>query len=261
MTNHFAHVVRGSGPGLLLAHGAGGGVEGNFGSILDDLARTHTVVGPDYPGSGATPRSTEPLDLDAVADELVSIAVDAGLERFAILGYSLGTAVAVRATTRHPDRVTGLILTAGLAKPDNRLLLGLDVWRELLRGDRRLLAKYLTFAGTGEKQLNALTPAELEAAIDGLAEFIPEGSPEHVDLVANVDTRAELAGVSVPTLVVATALDRFVPPTHSRELAAGIPSAQLVEIEAGHGIGAEAPGEWLGVIQKFLSAGVGEGTN
>ncbi|AGM09158.1 alpha/beta fold hydrolase [Amycolatopsis keratiniphila] len=261
MTNHFAHVVRGSGPGLLLAHGAGGGVEGNFGSILDDLARTHTVVGPDYPGSGATPRSTEPLDLDAVADELVSIAVDAGLERFAILGYSLGTAVAVRATTRHPDRVTGLILTAGLTKPDNRLLLGLDVWRELLRGDRRLLAKFLTFAGTGEKQLNALTPAELEAAIDGLVEFVPEGSPEHVDLVARIDTRAELAGISVPTLVVATALDRFVPPTHSRELAAGIPGAELVEIEAGHGIGAEAPGEWLGVIQKFLSASVGEGTN
>ncbi|WP_410650563.1 alpha/beta fold hydrolase [Amycolatopsis sp. cmx-4-54] len=189
MTNHFAHVVRGSGPGLLLAHGGGGSVEGNFGSILDDLARTHTVVGPDYPGSGATPRSTEPLDLDAVADELVSIAVDAGLERFAILGYSLGTGVAVRAATRHPDRVTGLILTAGFTKPDNRLLLAVDIWRELLGGDRKLLAKFLTFAATGEKHLNALTPSELEAAIEGLAGFIPEGSPEHVGLVANVDPR------------------------------------------------------------------------
>ncbi|RSN32256.1 alpha/beta hydrolase [Amycolatopsis sp. WAC 01416] len=261
MTNHFAHVVRGSGPGLLLAHGGGGSVEGNFGGIIDDLARTHTVVGPDYPGSGATPRSTEPLDLDAVADELVSIAVDAGLDRFAILGYSLGTGVAVRAATRHPDRVTGLILTAGFTKPDNRLLLAVDIWRELLDGDRKLLAKFLTFAATGEKHLNALSPSELEAAIEGLAGFIPEGSPEHVGLVAGVDTRAELAGIPVPTLVIATTLDGLAPPTHSRELAAGIPGAELVEIEAGHGIGVEARDEWLGVIQKFLSAGSSEGTS
>ncbi|WP_181775659.1 alpha/beta fold hydrolase [Amycolatopsis pittospori] len=261
MTNHFAHVVRGSGPGLLLAHGGGGGIEGNFGTILDDLARTHTVVGPDYPGTGATPRSTEPLDLDAVADELVSIAVDAGLERFAILGYSVGTGVAVRAATRHPDRVTGLILTAGFTKPDNRLLLAVDIWRELLDGDRRLLAKFLTFAATGETHLNALGPAELEAAIDGLADYIPAGSPEHVGLVAGVDTRAELAGIAVPTLVIATTRDGLVLPAHSRELAAGIPGSELIEIEAGHGIGVEARDAWLDAIQNFLSASVREGTN
>lgn len=57
MVKHFAHLVRGSGPGLLLAHGSGGSVEGNFGTILDDLAAAHTVVGPDYPGAGQTPRS------------------------------------------------------------------------------------------------------------------------------------------------------------------------------------------------------------
>lgn len=253
MTKHFAHVVRGSGPGLLLAHGGGGSIEGNFGTILDDLARTHTVVGPDYPGAGDTPRSTEPLELDDVADELVSIAVDAGLERFTILGYSVGTGVAVRAASRHPERVDGLILTAGFTRPDNRLLLAADIWRGLLDGDRKLLAKFLTFAATGEKHLNALSPAELEAAIDGLAGFIPEGSPEHVGLVANVDTRAELAGISVPTLVIATTLDGLAPPAHSRELAAGIPGADLVEIEAGHGIGVEARDEWLSAIQKFLA--------
>ncbi|WP_410654183.1 alpha/beta fold hydrolase [Amycolatopsis sp. lyj-112] len=253
MTNHFAHLVRGSGPGLLLAHGGGGSVEGNFGTILDDLARTHTVVGPDYPGTGATPRSTGPLDLDAVADELVAIAVDAGLERFAILGYSVGTGVAVRAATRHPERVTGLILTSGFAKPDNRLQLAVDIWRELLGGDPKLLAKFLIFAASGEKYLNALTPAELEAAIEGLVGFVPEGTLEHVGLVESVDTRAELAGISVPTLVIATMQDGLAPPSHSRELAAGIPGARLVEIDAGHDIGAEARDEWLEAIQKFLT--------
>lgn len=51
----LGRIVRGTGPGLLLAHGAGGGVQPNFGPILDGLAEHHTVVGPDYPGTGRTP--------------------------------------------------------------------------------------------------------------------------------------------------------------------------------------------------------------
>ncbi|MFD9965716.1 alpha/beta fold hydrolase [Amycolatopsis sp. NPDC058986] len=252
MTNHFAHVVRGSGPGLLLAHGAGGTVAGNFGPILDDLARTHTVVGADYPGSGDTPRSTTPLELDAVADELVAIATDAGLDSFAILGYSLGSAVAVRAATRHPGRVTALILTAGFARQNNRMRLATDVWRTLLDGDRRLLAKFLTLVGTGERHLESLSAEELERAVDELAAFIPPGSPEHVDLVASADTRAELAGIGVPALVIATTLDGLVSPALSRELAASIPGAELAEIEAGHNIAVEARDDWLTTIEKFL---------
>ncbi|MHA6629687.1 alpha/beta fold hydrolase [Pseudonocardia sichuanensis] len=254
MAEHFAHIVRGSGPGILLAHGGGGSVAGNFGSILDDLAGTHTVVGPDYPGSGATPRNPEGLDLDDVADELVRAAVDAGVERFTVLAYSVGTAVAVRIATRHPERVAGLVLTAGFAYPDNRIRLAVQIWRALLDGgDRRLLARFLTLVGTGERHLNALTPDAVEASVAGLADFIPAGSPEHVDLVTSVDTRAELPRISVPTLVVATTEDGLAGPNLSRELAAGIPGAELVEIAAGHGVAVEARDEWLAAIRSFLA--------
>jgi pimeloyl-ACP methyl ester carboxylesterase len=257
MAEHFAKIVRGSGPGLLLAHGGGGSVEGNFGPIIDDLATTHTVVGPDYPGSGATPRSTGPLDLDDLADGLVGVAVDAGVERFTVLGYSLGTAVAVRAATRHPERVTGLVLTSGFARPDNRMRLAVAVWRALLDGDRRLLARFLALVATGDRYLDALAPGELDAAVDRLAEVVPPGTPEHVDLVASVDIRAELARIAVPALVIATTADRLAGPGLSRELAAGIPGARLVEIAAGHGIGSEARDEWLAAIRGFLLSRVG----
>jgi pimeloyl-ACP methyl ester carboxylesterase len=254
MAEHFAHIVRGSGPGLLLAHGGGGGIEANFGPILDDLATTHTVVGPDYPGSGATPRSSEPLRLDDLADALVRAAVDAGVERFTVLGYSLGTAVAVRIATRHPERVTGLVLTAGFAHPDNRLRLAAQVWRALLdTGDRELTARFLTLVATGGPTLAALDPAALDAAVAGLADFLPPGSPEQVELVASVDTRAELGRIAVPTLVVATTDDGLTGVGLSGVLAAGIPGAELVEVAAGHGIGVEARDEWLAAIRSLLA--------
>ncbi|MFD4194601.1 alpha/beta fold hydrolase [Amycolatopsis thermoflava] len=244
MTEHFSHVVRGSGPGLLLAHGAGGSVAANFGPILDDLARTHTVVGRDYPVGGRP-------SLDGLADALVTTAVSAGVERFAILGYSLGTAVAVRAATRHPERVTGLLLTAGFAHPTNQMRLAVDVWRELLElGDKELLAKYVTFAAVGGQFLNALSPGELGDTLAGLV--VPDGTAELVDLVASVDTRPELGRITVPTLVIGTRQDVLVPIGVQRELADGIRGAEYVEIASGHSMQAEARDEWLARIRDFL---------
>ncbi|MFG2225142.1 alpha/beta fold hydrolase [Streptomyces sp. NPDC048644] len=77
--------VRGSGPALLLAHGAGGGIEGNFGLVLDDLARDHTVIGPSYPGVGRTQIPDAPLDPDTLADALVAAAVGHGHGQFTVV--------------------------------------------------------------------------------------------------------------------------------------------------------------------------------
>jgi pimeloyl-ACP methyl ester carboxylesterase len=98
-----------------------------------------------------------------------------------------------------------------------------------------------------------LEPAALDSAIAGLAAFLPPGSPEQVDLGASIDTRAELATIAVPTLVVATAEDGLTSVPLSRELATGIPGAELVEVAAGHGIGTEAPDKWLAAIRSLLA--------
>ena len=87
--------VAGTGPGLLLAHGATGSVGDNFAPVLAALAAEHTVVAPDYPGSGDTPVAAAPLDLDELTDAVVDSAVRRGVGRFAVLGFSLGTLVAV----------------------------------------------------------------------------------------------------------------------------------------------------------------------
>jgi pimeloyl-ACP methyl ester carboxylesterase len=244
MTEHFAAQVLGQGPGLLLAHGAGGGVTANFGPLLAELAAARTVVGADYPAAAGS--------LDELADGLVRAATQAGVEKFAVLGYSLGTAVAVRVATRHPERVTGLVLTAGFAFPDARMRLALDVWAHLLEGDRKVLASYLVQVASSEPYLAAHTQEEVDAAVAVTADSVPAGTAKQIDLVRAVDTRAELASIAVPTLVIATTLDGLVPPRHSRELADGIPGARLVEVAAGHGIAQEAPEAWLAAIREGL---------
>ncbi|MEU9370697.1 alpha/beta fold hydrolase [Streptomyces avermitilis] len=94
MRNSFpalATTLTGTGPGLLLAHGATGSIEDNFAPVLPALAAAHTVVAPDYPGSGETPVVDAPLDLAELTDSVVDSAVQRGVGRFAVLGFSLGT--------------------------------------------------------------------------------------------------------------------------------------------------------------------------
>ncbi|WP_078882034.1 alpha/beta fold hydrolase [Streptomyces rimosus] len=241
--------------GILLAHGATGSIAANYEALIPALAATgHTVVAPDYPGSGRTPRADGPLDLDALADALVAEAVTAGVETFTLIGFSLGTAVSVRAAARHPERVRGLVLTAGLAKPDHRANIWIDLWLRLLdRGDYAGFAQARALSGLSPEALNALPPAELAAALDPDPALPPAGSAEQAALVKEVDTTGDLPGICVPTLVIATTRDQLIHPSHSRHLAERIPGAEYAEIATGHVPMAERPEECQGMILKFLA--------
>ncbi|WP_086572131.1 MULTISPECIES: alpha/beta fold hydrolase [Streptomyces] len=245
--------VTGSGPGLLLAHGAGGGIEGNYAPILPALAAAHTVVAPDYPGSGATPRLPDGLTVDLLADALVAEADRAGLETFTLIGYSLGTLVSVRVAARHPERVRGLVLTAGLARPDNRLLASLDLWQKLLAdGDTQSFARFVALSGFGEDFYNAVPRDQVGPFLDQIAATVPPGAGDQAGAVRFADTTADLAGISVPTLVIATTQDTLVSPANSRYLADRIPGAEYAEIATGHVPMAERPEEWQKLITDFL---------
>ncbi|MEU4647853.1 alpha/beta fold hydrolase [Nocardia fluminea] len=239
--------VHGSGPGIVLAHGAGGGIESNFGAVIAVLAAGHTVVASDYPGDDT------PLNLDDLADALVAAAVDAGVDTFTIIGFSLGTAVAVRAAARHPDRVTGLLLTAGLAAPDNRARSAVRAWRDLLdRGAHDSFARLVLLTGFSTEFVNNLSAETVDEMVRQTAASIPGGTRRQAALVETVDTTADLPTLSVPTLVIATTADLLVDPANSRALAAAIPGAEYAEIEAGHVVMVERPAEWEKLLTGFL---------
>ncbi|MCP9957577.1 alpha/beta fold hydrolase [Streptomyces sudanensis] len=255
-----APLVRGSGPALLLAHGAGSDIQDSYGPVLDELARRHTVIGPDYPGSGDTPLPDAPLSLDALADHVVAAAVGAGAETFAVSGFSMGTTVAVRAATRHPDRVTALVLSSGFARPNPRLRLVLDVWRALGRtDDGRTLAAYLSLVVGGASWLDERTPEEVEEQLALFAAGLPAGTDEQLALFETIDVTGDLAAIRVPTLVVSPLEDVLTTPAHSRELAAGIPGAELATLDCGHAIALERPAEWASLITDFLARAAPDG--
>ncbi|WP_433658283.1 alpha/beta fold hydrolase [Nocardia sp. CA-128927] len=240
--------VTGTGPGLVLAHGASGTIDTNFGALIPALAATHTVVASDYPDSDIQ------LTLDGLADALVAAAVDAGVETFSIVGYSLGSTVAVRAAVRHPDRVRGLILAAGFAKADNRARLAVQIWQDLLdRGDTATFSRLALSQAFSAAFLNGLPADQVDEFVRIGATTIPRGTLQQASLVEIVDTTSDLARITVPTLVVNATEDLLIDPANSRFLGEAIPGADYVEIAAGHVLMAEQPDQWRKTVEDFLA--------
>ena len=97
----------GSGPALLCLHGAGGP---KLTLALDTLAERFRVIVLELPGWGAQPNDV--ADFDGLAAQVAEIATALGLDRFNLMGTSLGGACALHFVTLFGDRVESLVLEA-----------------------------------------------------------------------------------------------------------------------------------------------------
>ncbi|MGU3293847.1 alpha/beta fold hydrolase [Williamsia sp. M5A3_1d] len=245
-------IVAGHGDPLVLAHGAGGAVATNFGQVIESLSPRRRLVGMNYPGSGATPRQTRPLELEELADGLVAAAVADGHDRFPVLGLSLGCAVAITAAYRHPHRVSGLFLTVGFARADAQIRLVVDVWRHLADTDPTMLARLLVMLASPDV-LASLDPAATERAITDTVSTLPDGGPDQALLASTVDVTVAASAVAVPTTVVVAGQDRIVLPATTRALAQTITGAKVLEYpDAGHIFTPSETSNWIDDIGDFL---------
>ncbi|WP_354644281.1 alpha/beta fold hydrolase [Kitasatospora camelliae] len=246
------HVVAGSGPGLVLIHGTGADATSNWAALIDLMRDRYTVVAPNLPGAGATPVDPAPIDLDSLADRVVATARAAGLERFHLVGHSLGSVVATAVAARHPDAVTSLALHAGWVRTTPREAFMFDLWACLLRTDPALLARQLILTAMGPGLLGALDDAQFAELAAGFTAMLDERILAQMELDSRIDLRDVVGRVTAPTLVMASADDQIVPPHHQRELAAAIPRADYLQVPGGHGLPFEDPARLFSTIAEYV---------
>jgi pimeloyl-ACP methyl ester carboxylesterase len=105
-------VKAGQGPGILLIHGFGGNKE-VWSSVAGELARDHTVLSVDLPGSGGSPGPVVVegrADFGALAKELAALVRKEGLAPCLVVGHSMGGPVAARTVLEEPAAFRGLVL-------------------------------------------------------------------------------------------------------------------------------------------------------
>src|SRR5664279_1356822 len=102
----------GTGPGVLLIHGFGGNKE-VWSSVAAELARDHTVLSVDLPGSGGSPGPVlveGRADFGALAKDLATLVRREGLVPCLVVGHSMGGPIAARAVLEDPAAFRGLVL-------------------------------------------------------------------------------------------------------------------------------------------------------
>ena len=97
----------GAGPAVLLIHGVGGGA-GNWGAIAERLRSRFDVIAMDLRGHGGSGLITGPIDAHDLARDALGVLDECGVRRCAVVGMSLGGAVAQALTLDHPERVEKL---------------------------------------------------------------------------------------------------------------------------------------------------------
>ena len=94
-----------------------------WGTAFAELARHWRLVRFDQRGNGLSDWEVEEISEEVMISDMATVASDAGLERFALLGISQGCAFSIRYAVEHPERVTCLVLLGGflrgrLKRPD-----------------------------------------------------------------------------------------------------------------------------------------------
>lgn len=208
----------GSGPPLVYLHGAL--PAGEWLPLINRLAERRTVYVPDHPGFGHTPRPEWLEGMDDVVLHYEELFRGLGLERPALVGFSLGGWIAAAFSVVYPQRVRALVLhnAAGL-HVDGALIPDLmgqppDAMGPLLF--RSAAAASAFFGGRLDpeerlRRLRALTTTALLA-------WNPWFDPRLL---------RRLRRISCPALALWSAEDRLIPPVYGEAYCGAIPGARL----------------------------------
>jgi len=245
---------RGTGPAIVLLHGIGSRAF-SWSAQMAAWSDTHRVIAWDAPGYGRSDPLPDPAPpVGAYADALVELLAARSVERFTLVGHSLGALIAAAFAALHPDRVQALVLSSvacgyGTLPPDER--------------ERRYQARAADRIDLGAEAYSQkrsavvlspqASPASLERVREAMSSIGEAGYLAALRMLFGADIFPLLGRITAPTLVVCGAADGVTPPDQNRRVAESIGGARFALVEAaGHVVYVEQPAAFDAVVRDFV---------
>ncbi len=243
------YYTAGEGEPLLVIHGGGGDAR-SWWDVIALLAKKYTVYAPDLPGYGGS----QPLDGSYFIPELSgfvdSFANHLGLEKFHLMGHSLGGGIALDYALKMPRKVIKLVLISSLC-------LGNEIafWVRLF--SIPALVRFIGALAKGVLKGILWVARQLNPAT-----IIMPLSPAAMAVGGNITTfkkqthvlEDRLAEVAMPTLLVWGGKDPIVPVHHAYKAASLIPDSRVkVFKHRGHNVHRDEKKVFASIITDFLS--------
>ncbi len=233
----------------------------------EELAKRHRYVAYDGRGCGLSDREVGDLSLEVFVSDLEAVVDGLGLERFPLLGMSMGAPVAVAYAVKHPERVSRLVLHGGFHRsylssnnPDPRVLEEADVLLKSARlgwgtGSPALrqvfVAKFMGEAN--EAQRRAFDERQRVTSTAQVAE-------KYLRAMFALDVKDLAPRVSCPTIAFHSRDDQLILFDQGRKLAALVPGARFVPLESKNHVPFPDEPAWhalVAALRPFLDEDVG----
>lgn len=196
----------GEGPPLLLIHGLGSSGD-DWAFQIGPLAQRHRLIVPDLRGCGESASPPGRYSIAQFADDLWRLLDHLGEARPALLGFSMGGAVALEMALQRPASVERLVLVNSL--PSYRV----DHWRKAMEFYVQLaMVHLLGLPRTARMVARRLFPHDYQAAMRERVSVVVGGSRVEPYLrcaraLADWCAAERLAALQAPTLMIAGEFD------------------------------------------------------
>jgi pimeloyl-ACP methyl ester carboxylesterase len=228
--------------------------------FFERLASFSRLVVFDKRGTGLSDPVNDVPNLEQRVDDVRAVLDACGSDRAALFGISEGGPMSVMFAAAHPERVSALVLHGAMGRtteaPDYPWASPAEALRE---SAAEFIAPYWGRDARGTVELFAPSTADDPRAVE-LVERMERSaaSPAMVqkifEMFLDIDVRAILPTITVPTLVLHRRGDRVVNWRAGRELASKIPGARYVELAGiDHLPWSGDPDPVLGEVEEFLT--------
>jgi pimeloyl-ACP methyl ester carboxylesterase len=225
------------------------------------LARLGRLIMFDKRDTGLSDRAPGDMSLEERMEDLRAVMHAAGSRRAVLFGYSEGAPMSILFAATHPGRVAALILGSASARwfpapgypcgqGTEEMFAGLSEIAAHRWGQGTSIDWYMPSRAGSARMREAFGRFERMA-------INPSAFLRMLRMIREIDVRAVLPAIHVPTLVIQRLEDRISPPCHGRYLASHIAGARYFEQPGDHSLRFAASGnseELYAEIADFLAS-------
>jgi 3-oxoadipate enol-lactonase/4-carboxymuconolactone decarboxylase len=238
-------------PPLLLLNSIGTDM-GSWDRALPHLLPQFRILRMDARGHGASDATPGDYSLALLAEDACAVMDAAGIASAVICGVSLGGMIAMTLALKAPDRIRALLAACTSPQMDPAS------WGARLAAVQAGGMAAVADAALGRFFTPAFAKAHPEVVDSARAELTAMSATGYAGCGASIRDMSlmdEIAGIRVPTLVIGGALDVSTPfPEHGARIAAAIPGAKTVLLEAAHLAQIEQPSAFASAVRRFVSS-------
>jgi 3-oxoadipate enol-lactonase len=239
---------------LVLVNGLADDLETWLLQMPDFLAAGFSILRFDNRGVGRSEKPVGPYTTSLFAEDTRALVDHLDIDRFHLLGVSMGGMIAQEFAIRWSSRLSSLTLACTYAAPGPFCGRMYSLWADVA-----------AFAGVStvmrDVALWAFTPEFFETRPEDAAEFdtamqmITQPVPAYLAQLWSIrhhDASDRIGSITCPTLVVAGAQDILIPVELSKRLQAAIPGSEWATTPGGHACIWEHPTEFNHCVIEFL---------